>query len=191
MFDINQVEKLKKSGIDNEVIKALASERVYQNSIWNEETTTSGGKHTDTEFFVFMEDYLTEAFNIVSRNPEPICSKLASENLRKIAAMILASAEENGWLKKLFTDINRTVELEYYYTMERSTTETLAILRGMFNKMFNLLIDVKGDYKELRPGMVVLFVVCCFEMKNNTAYCRNLKKEKDRIELNLLVEEME
>jgi hypothetical protein len=87
--------------ISNEAVIALISEREYQEDSWNPETTSSGGKHTNLEFLVFMQDYLNQAMHIVSRKKEPEASIEASHTLRKITAMAMGSSEKNNWLNVL------------------------------------------------------------------------------------------
>ncbi len=83
-----------------EVYTVLDGERAYQDNIWNEDTTSTGGKHTVTEWLVFMQDYLDEAKTYVSRNAEPKGSKQASHVIRKITAMGVACMEQNGALER-------------------------------------------------------------------------------------------
>lgn len=78
------------------VYELINGERDYQDKLWNEHTTTSGGKHSVTEFLVYIRDYTEEALHILSRNPEPEASERASENVRKIAALAVVCMEQNG-----------------------------------------------------------------------------------------------
>jgi len=77
--------------IVNEIID---EERDYQDSKW----ATDGNPHvhTPTEWLVFIQDYLTEAIHIASRNGEPECNKAIMANVRKITAMGVAAIEQNG-----------------------------------------------------------------------------------------------
>ena len=79
-----------------EVAAAVASEREYQDDIWNDETTASGGKHDVSAWLTFMRSYLREAEDQVSRNPEPEGSELALHTIRKITAMGFACMEQHG-----------------------------------------------------------------------------------------------
>lgn len=79
-----------------EVAAAVASEREYQDDIWNDETTTSGGEHDVSAWLTFMRSYLREAEDQVSRNPEPEGSELALHTIRKITAMGFACMEQHG-----------------------------------------------------------------------------------------------
>lgn len=79
-----------------EVFAAIDDERVYQDSRWNDDTTSSGGKHSVAEFVLFMDNYLAQAKDQLSRNAEPEASHLASDTLRKVVAMGVACFEQNG-----------------------------------------------------------------------------------------------
>ena len=46
---------------------AIDSERAYQNTRWNSETTTSEGLHSLEEWFTYIEDYVSEAKHVLSR----------------------------------------------------------------------------------------------------------------------------
>jgi len=83
-----------------EVYEALDTERDYQNRKWNSSTTTSGGKHSITEWLVYMQDYLNEAMHQVSRNPDPHANDLALRTIRKITAMGVSCMEQNGAPKR-------------------------------------------------------------------------------------------
>jgi hypothetical protein len=80
----------------SEVYEIIDRERFYQNKKWNEETTNSRGIHTEYEWLVFIQDYLTEAMHIASRNPEPQARLDTQEIIRKITAMGVCCMEQNG-----------------------------------------------------------------------------------------------
>lgn len=79
-----------------EVYEAIDSERDYQDRRWNPETTSTGGKHSVTEFLVFMRSYVNEALEIVSRNAEPEASGRALEAVRKVSALGVVCMEQHG-----------------------------------------------------------------------------------------------
>lgn len=79
-----------------DVYKAIDSERDYQNSRWNENTTTSKNKHTFEDWIMYIEDYLAEAKHILSREARQIADPKASDIMRKVAAMAVCSLEEHG-----------------------------------------------------------------------------------------------
>ena len=79
-----------------EVAAAVSSERAYQDAIWNDDTTTSGGQHSVAAWVVFMRSYLREADEFVSRHPEPKASELALDTIRKVTAMGFACMEQHG-----------------------------------------------------------------------------------------------
>ena len=79
-----------------EVYKAIDSERWYQNEKWNENTTDTKGEHSASEWLLYIQDYLTEAIHIVSRNPDPKATKDVMHSIRKITAMGVAAMEQMG-----------------------------------------------------------------------------------------------
>jgi hypothetical protein len=79
-----------------EVYRAINGERAYQDGRWNSSTTKSGGKHSLTEFLVYIRDYTEEALHHVSRNADPGANEYARHSLRKVAALAVAALEQNG-----------------------------------------------------------------------------------------------
>lgn len=80
----------------NAVYAAINGERDYQDSKWNENTTTTKGIHSVSEWILYMESYLEEARTQVSRNPDPEASELALNTIRKIAGMAVCCMEQHG-----------------------------------------------------------------------------------------------
>ena len=80
----------------SEVYKIIDGERAYQDERWNENTTESRGLHNPYEWLVFIQDYLTEAIHIASREEEPAAKEKTMEWIRKIGAMSVAAMEQNG-----------------------------------------------------------------------------------------------
>lgn len=80
----------------SKVYEALDSERAYQDRKWNEDTTTSGGKHSLEEWLVYIEDYRLEAAHIVTRNSRQVADPQVLEIIRKIGAMCVAAMEQHG-----------------------------------------------------------------------------------------------
>jgi len=78
------------------VYAALDSERAYQDTRWNESTTTSEGKHTFEEWIVYMEDYLAEAKHILSRESTQSAYAKVQHIMRKVTAMGVACMEQQG-----------------------------------------------------------------------------------------------
>lgn len=76
--------------------EAVEAERAYQDVKWAADRTASGGKHTPTEWLVYIEDYVNEAKRYTSRISEPQASVFVQHTMRKIAAMAIASMEQNG-----------------------------------------------------------------------------------------------
>jgi len=79
-----------------QVYKAIDSERAYQDQRWNESTTTTEGKHTVTEWLVYIQDYAAEALHIVSREADPAASEKALHIIRKVGGMAVACMEQQG-----------------------------------------------------------------------------------------------
>jgi hypothetical protein len=79
-----------------EVYKAIDSERAYQDSRWNEHTTTTKGQHTVSEWLLYMQDYLTQGINQASRNPDPQATEMCLNTIRKITAMGVCCMEQLG-----------------------------------------------------------------------------------------------
>lgn len=79
-----------------EVYQAIDGERAYQAERWNASTTDSKGIHNNTEFLVYIKDYVEEALHHISRNSEPGSTVFSQNSLRKIAALAVAALEQNG-----------------------------------------------------------------------------------------------
>ncbi len=143
---------LKVMNFNKKTIDCMLSEREYQEKIWNENTTSSGGNHSHMEFFVFIKDYLDEAIHILSRNREPEASDKASHNMRKIAAMSLASLEKN---KNINTQIILPKRL-YANTMNELAFIINTILNSAmsFHSLSSGLVD-SGHYH-----VMILKTIC-------------------------------
>lgn len=79
-----------------EVYNAIDSERNYQDSRWNSETTASGGKHNPEEWYMYIEDYINEAKHILSRENVQTAYPKAMDIMRKIASMAVCAMEQHG-----------------------------------------------------------------------------------------------
>jgi len=90
-----------------EVYKHIDTERDYQAVRWNENTTSTAGKHSVTEFLVYIRDYTEEALHLVTRNADPKASEDAAHILRKIAALAVACMEQNGSYPRTEEEINK------------------------------------------------------------------------------------
>lgn len=82
------------------VYGAIDEERGYQNFKWNPQTTTSDGKHSLEEWFVYIEDYVNEAKHILSRLPKQEADVQALHIMRKVAAMAVCAMEQHGVLRR-------------------------------------------------------------------------------------------
>lgn len=117
-------------------VNCLQSERDYQEKMWNENTTASAGMHSESEFLVFMQDYLREAMTQVSRNPEPMASNMAAATVRKVCAMALACAEKNEWVDAFcdYMDYNKA-------DGTTNMVQALALMQACLNKAFEAVYD--------------------------------------------------
>lgn len=79
-----------------EVYNALNSEREYQQSRWNEKTTTSKNLHSFSEWFAYMEDYIAEAKHILARTARQNAEIPVQHIMRKVTAMGVAAMEDHG-----------------------------------------------------------------------------------------------
>lgn len=122
---------LEEMKFNQKFIDCMLSEREYQEMMWNKNTTESGGYHSHMEFFVFIKDYLDEAINLLSRNPEPEASDKASHNIRKIGAMSLASLEKNSSMEST-TFLNADIILP-----KRLHANTIVELAFIINSILN------------------------------------------------------
>ncbi len=83
-----------------EVYAAIDGEREYQKKWQNADLTDSNGEHSNVEFLVYIQDYVTEALHEASRKPDPEARVQNTHALRKIAALAVAAMEQNGVLKR-------------------------------------------------------------------------------------------
>src|SRR3990172_5631420 len=81
-----------------DVLYALEQERAYQDEKWSE--MLSGGRHTPTEWLVYIEDYVREAKQFTTRHAEPVAGHFVLHVMRKIGAMAVACQEQNGVLTR-------------------------------------------------------------------------------------------
>jgi hypothetical protein len=79
-----------------EVYALIDGEREYQNSRWNENTTTSKNKHALEEWMIYIEDYLAEAKHIISREARQTSDPKVQAIFRKVASMLVCAMEEHG-----------------------------------------------------------------------------------------------
>jgi len=80
----------------SEVYSAIDGERDYQRKWENPELTDSGGKHSLTEFLVYIRDYTEEALHVATRKPDPESEEFSRHSMRKIAALAVAAMEQHG-----------------------------------------------------------------------------------------------
>ena len=77
-----------------EVYELIDNERDYQDSMWNENTTSTKGIHSPDEWVLYMQDYLSEARHILARQPSDIAIKKAMAIIRKVTAMGVHAMEQ-------------------------------------------------------------------------------------------------
>jgi hypothetical protein len=136
--------------IKKEVVISIKSERDYQEKLWNKDTTSSAGIHTNSEFLVFIQDYLNEAVHIVSRNPEPKASEEASHVLRKITAMAIACAEKNKWLdvmedeqrSNVHKNVNIVQSLSLIQHCINKSIESIYLNNSLFKTYISLIFNI-------------------------------------------------
>ena len=142
---------------------SIQSERNYQEKMWNEDTTSSAGLHSESEFLVFMQDYLREAMNIVSRNPEPQASEDAAQTVRKVCAMALACAEKNDWVEDFakYMPFNKA-------NGKTNLVQALALMQACLNKAFEAVYD--ESMESIKIQMVLCFMAGTQAMTNMELY---------------------
>lgn len=79
-----------------EVYATIDTERAYQDKKWNPKTTTSGGQHSFEEWFTYIDDYVSEAQHILSRETKKVADEKSAHIMRKVAAMAVAAMEQLG-----------------------------------------------------------------------------------------------
>lgn len=79
-----------------EVYSVIDSERTYQDSKWNSETTYTGGLHSLEEWFMYIEDYVNEAKHILSRESINDSKTRCTDIMRKVAGMAVCAMEQHG-----------------------------------------------------------------------------------------------
>lgn len=146
----------------NKVKEIVLGEIQYQESLWNENTTESKGFHTLPEFLVFISDYLDEAIHLISRNPEPKASLLASHNLRKILTMILNGIHQNKFKDAFLFDLDR---IQQNTKISLSVNETLAHIKHYTNKSFEFV--VLDDKIAIVNSFVQIAIYCMLSLENN------------------------
>lgn len=164
------INNLKSVNISENTVMAIASERIYQDIFWNEDTTESKGIHNESEFLIFISDYLDEAITIISRGSEPTVSINASNKLRCIAAMVYNCSEVNNWNGKLLSSFS---SINFNKENKLNVCEILIILKDLVNKGIEIApkILLKGDFE----------IVNKLGWGNSNKYSFNAKDELQQI----------
>lgn len=79
-----------------EVFNAINGEREYQDLSWCAATTPTEGKHSITEFLVYMQHYMDIARKEASTQADPEATKRVLDELRKVVTLGVAGMEQNG-----------------------------------------------------------------------------------------------
>ena len=79
-----------------EVYEAIDSERDYQDTRWNEDTTVSKNVHSFEDWIMYMEDYIAEAKHLLSRTPRQDADPKVCHIMRKVLALGVSSMEQHG-----------------------------------------------------------------------------------------------
>lgn len=91
----------------SEALAALVGERAYQDLVWNKTTTITEGKHSVTEFLVYVRDYAEQSLHDLSRSAEQASGERALHELRKIGALAVAALEQNGIRERSKADVDK------------------------------------------------------------------------------------
>jgi hypothetical protein len=78
-----------------DVYKLIDGERNYQTGRWNSQTTSSGGFHSVEEWYVYLQDYVTEGIHTLARLPRQEADPKAMSTIRKLAAMCVCAMEQH------------------------------------------------------------------------------------------------
>lgn len=106
---LGELMEEKKAGAVEKAFEAIRGEVKYQDELWGNEP--SGGIHSVVEWILFIQNYLREAEEVVSRKPSPKCDEEALHVMRKIATMAVRCMEQNGILFRDMRDLDRACEL--------------------------------------------------------------------------------
>lgn len=163
-------------------IDAVVSERLHQIKFWNENTTATKGKNSDSEFLIFIQDYFDAGVHILSKNGEPYASQQASENLRKICALVFNSAQNNNWEDYLFQNICSIKEglTPKLGTALISVPEFFSVIKNLLNNAFSIipfivLLKDSTKIKELQFILSEIAFYSLFSMELHHAPVRYLE----------------
>ena len=109
-----------------DVYAVIDDERDYQDSLWG---TPDEHQHGTLEFLAFILDYVQQGIRDFSRNADPTGEVLALHATRKIAALAVASMEQNGALLRqqgrtspARTDVTPTAAAVQAYRKKKART---------------------------------------------------------------------
>ena len=151
-------DKLKDQNISDKAISSLITEFNYQEKLWNENTTETAGFSSNASFLVFIDSYLSEAINIISRGAEPEVSLKAAHNVRKIATMVFNCSLKNNWLEQLLDSDFTTIS-------NLTLVDSLACLSHYKNEGFK---NVALSYPEsVKTNLCLIFWTCMKVMSSS------------------------
>lgn len=97
---MDALDDSRNAALFDDVLYALRGELEYANAKWADDRTASGGRHTPTEWLVYIRSYVNEALEYTSRNSEPKATNFLLHQLRKIGAMAFNAQMQNGMLTR-------------------------------------------------------------------------------------------
>jgi hypothetical protein len=92
-----------------EAFDAIRVERQYQDRLWGD--SLYEGRHSVSEWILYIRNYLQEAEDVVCRKAAPKCDEDALHIIRKVVAMGVCCMEQNGVLWRNMKDLERSCEL--------------------------------------------------------------------------------
>ena len=126
-----------------EVCQIVNGEREYQDKRWNDNTTSSGGKHDILSWATFMQHYLNESIRIVSTTADPEATQEGLAMILKLTGLGVACLEQYGFER---SDIYRDLSFSrvVYYR---------DILPVEFSGQ---LICIEDNFKHLKASLLKL-----------------------------------
>jgi hypothetical protein len=100
------------------VYLAIDSERDYQEALW--EKAASGGKHSEGEFLLYIEEYVQRARWVCTQKADPEGRVEALKEIRKVAALCVACMEKHGAPQRDLADLNAHAFRRHAIAVERS-----------------------------------------------------------------------
>ena len=83
-----------------DVYNLIEGERNYQDSLWNESTTTSKGIHSVEEWFYYIEKYIRDANIVLTSEARQVSNPKAMCIMRKVAALAVHAMEQHQTMSR-------------------------------------------------------------------------------------------